>query len=66
MKKIKTKTYLFLISFIFTACIICGFLGVCICYQSTVKVAYGKEKAAVSFDGGTVRILDFEFDVGNK
>lgn len=63
MQRIKTKTYYFLISFIFTACIICGILGVCVSYENIIKVAYGQNKAAVSFDGGTVRILDFEFNV---
>lgn len=61
MKRIKTKTYLFIISFIFTTCIMFGFLGVCVCYENIIKAAYGQEKTAVSIDGGKIRILDFEF-----
>ena len=63
MIKLKTKAYLFIISFIFTSCIICGFAGVCICYENIVKTAYGQDKAAVSIDGGTIRILDYEFSL---
>ena len=63
MKRIKTKTYYFLISFIFTSCIICGFTGVCICYTNVCRVLYGVEKAAVSIDGGNIRILDFTFSL---
>ena len=59
--KIKTKTYYFLISFIFTSCVICGFAGVCICYTNIAKTIYGQEKAAVSIDGGSIRILDYTF-----
>lgn len=59
MKRIKTKTYYFIISFIFTSCIICGFFSICIAYENIVKTAYGQEKAAVSIDGG-FRILDFK------
>ena len=63
MKKLKTKTYCFLISFIFTSCIIFGFAGVCISYTNIVKTVYGEEKAAVSIDGGVIRILDFSFSL---
>lgn len=59
--KLKTKTYLFIISFVVTSCLICGFAGICISYENIVKTAYGEEKAAVSIDGGGIRILDFRF-----
>ena len=55
--------YVFLISFIFTSCLVFGFLGVCAAYENTVKEAYGEYKTAVSIDGGNLRILDFEFEI---
>ena len=61
MIKLKTKTYLFIISFVFTSCVILGFAGICVCYENIMKTAYGQDKAAVSIDGGGIRILDFEF-----
>ena len=61
MKTLKNKTYLFIISFVITACVISGFFGVCAAYENTVKIAYGEYKKAVEIDGGKIRILDFDF-----
>lgn len=63
MKRIKKSIYFFLISFVFTSCIVFGFLSACIAYENTVKVAYGEYKTAVSIDGGKIRIFDFEFEI---
>lgn len=63
MKKIKKSVYLFLISFVFTSCLVFGFFGACVVYENTVKVAYGEYKAAVSIDGGKIRIFDFEIKI---
>lgn len=63
MKRIKKSVYLFLISFIFTSCLVFGFFGACIVYENTVKVAYGEYKTAVSINGGKIRIFDFEFNI---
>ena len=62
MKRLKTETYYFLISFILTSCVIYGFFGVCAAYENMSQTAFGKKKTAVSIDGGKLRILDFEFD----
>ena len=63
MKRIRKKTYYFLISFIVTSCIILCFTGMCAAYENITRVAYGEQKAAVSFNGGKIRIMDFEFDI---
>ncbi|MBR5922719.1 MAG: hypothetical protein IKZ59_02885 [Clostridia bacterium] len=66
MKKLKTETYYFLISFILTSCIIYGFFGICAAYENMSQTAFGERKAAVSIDGGKLRILDFEFRFKKK
>ncbi|MBR6902349.1 MAG: hypothetical protein IKN39_00485 [Clostridia bacterium] len=63
MKRIKKSVYLFLISFVFTSCLVFGFFGACVVYENTVKVAYGEYKTAVSIHGGKIRIFDFEFNI---
>ena len=62
MKQIKTKTYLFIISFVMTSCILIGFLGVCFAYENIVRTAFGQYKKAVDINENGIRILDFEFN----
>ena len=66
MKRLKTETYYFLISFIITSCVIYGFFGVCAAYENMSKTVFGEKRAAVSIGGGKIRILDFEFDFKKK
>ena len=54
-----------MISFIITACILGGFLGVCAAYENTVKIAYGEYKKAVEISDQGFRILDFKFKFVN-
>ena len=59
----RSKTYFFIVSFLVTTCLICGFLGVCIAYENTVKTAYGEYQKAVEISGEKIRVLDFEFEI---
>ena len=61
--KMKKSIYLFSMSFMVTACILFGFLGVCAAYENTVKTAYGEYKHAVDIEKGGIRIFDFEYKI---
>ena len=65
MKKIRNRTYLFIISFVMSSCVLFGFLGVCIAYENIVRTAFGEYKNAVEISKDGIRILDYEFKINS-
>lgn len=59
----KNSLYLFIISFVLTACITVGFSGACAVYENTVRTAYGEDKKAVDIYKYGIRIFDFEYKI---
>ena len=58
------KTFLktFYISAVTLLCFFIGIYGAAKVYENARLIGFGEYKKAVEFDGGTLRILDFEIE----
>lgn len=67
MIKIKKEKKLlmrsFYISSVAVLCIFIAFFGTAQVYENTRRVGFGEYKKAVAYENGTLRILDFEFEI---
>lgn len=62
MIKIKKRIFwqsFYLSSVIFLCCFF-GCVGIARAYEKTMEIGFGEYKKAVSYDGESIRILDFE------
>lgn len=59
------KTFLktFYISAVTLLCFFFGIYGTAKVYENARLIGFGEYKKAVEFDGGTLRILDFEIEL---
>lgn len=60
MKKGFRKFY---ISFIFTSCIVFGFLAICIAYENIRAIEYGDNRRAIELDDGKIYFFDYEINI---
>lgn len=59
----KTFFKSFYISAVILLCFFIGIYGTAKVYENARLIGFGEYKKAVEFDGGTLRILDFEIEL---
>ncbi len=59
MKKKRIFFRSFYLTLTVLICFIIGIYGIGKAYENTVNTAYGKEKSALAFEDGKIKILDF-------
>lgn len=52
----------FYISFVITACIVFGFLSVCIAYENIRATEYGDTRRAIEVEDGKIYFFDYEIE----
>ncbi len=52
----------FYISFIFTFCIVFGFLAVCFAYENIRATEYGDNRRAIAVEDGKFYFFDYEYE----
>ncbi len=53
----------FYISFVITACIVFGFLSICIAYENIRKTEYGDIRRAVEIEDNKFKFFDYEIEI---
>lgn len=53
----------FYISFIFTSCIVFGFLAVCFAYENIRATEYGDHRHAIDVEDGKFYFFDYEIEI---
>ena len=52
----------FYVSFIFTSCIVFGFLAVCVAYENIRATEYGDNRRAIAVEDGKFYFFDYEYE----